>query len=221
VAGADREPSDGQAFEDVLDDAVRALDASGIRYALMGGIAATAFGGYRHTHDIDVFVKPDDAGAMVETLGRAGFATEKTDPHWLYKAIKRDITVDIIFKSAGAVYFDESMIERSAKVDFRGRKIRVIAPEDLFVIKALVLNEHNLSLDEHCVRHLNDLLAIVRCCQIDWDYLLRRARLGPRRVLGLLLYAQSLDLLVPDHPIRALVDMLQLGSNHAGRDHPG
>jgi predicted nucleotidyltransferase len=215
VAGADREPADNQAFEDILDEAVLALDGSGLRYAVMGGIAATALGGYRHTHDIDVFVKPEDADAALDVLGRSGFSTEKTDPHWLYKAIKREITVDIIFKSAGAVYFDESMIERSAKADFRGRKIRVIAPEDLFVIKALVLNEHNLSLDEHCVRHLNDLLSIVRSCSLDWDYLLRRARLGPRRVLGLLLYAQSLDLLVPDHPIRTLVDMLQLGRRHA------
>jgi hypothetical protein len=46
-------------------------------------------------------------------------------------------------------------------------------------------------------------------CELDWDYLLKRARRGPRRVLGLLLYAQSLDLLVPDKAIKSLIHMLE------------
>jgi hypothetical protein len=50
-------------------------------------------------------------------------------------------------------------------------------------------------------------LAVVARCQLDWDYLVRRARRhGARRVLSLLLYAQSNDLVVPNGPIRALFD---------------
>lgn len=207
----DREPDDHQIFQEVFELALSTLDVSGVRFAVMGGIAATALGGQRFTHDIDVFVRPEDADRALDALARAGFEPERTDPNWLYKAMHAGVTVDIIFKSAGAVYFDEAMIEHSVKVDFRGRTIPVLAPEDLFIMKALVLNEHSLSLDAHCMRHLNDLLGIVRSRDLDWDYLLSRARLGPRRLLGLLLYAQSLDLLVPNRVLRALVQMLELG----------
>lgn len=210
LEGLERQPEDARLLDEVLDEAVLRLDESGVDYAVMGGIAATALGGHRYTHDIDVFVRREDADRTLQVLDAAGFATDRTDPNWLYKAIKRGVTVDIIFRSAGAVFFDESMIGRSTRVDFRGRKIRVLAPEDLFVIKALVLNEHSLSLDSHCMRHLNDLLGIIRTCPLDWDYLLRRSRLGPRRVLGLLLYAQSLDLLVPNRVIKALVELLEI-----------
>jgi hypothetical protein len=199
-----------RAFELVLDRATARLERSGVDYAMMGGVAATALGGRRHTHDIDVFVRPDDAERVLQTLADDGFTVERTDPSWLFKAFSEGILVDIIFRSAGSVFFDADMIQRSTWLDLRGRKLRVLAPEDLFVIKALVLNEHSLSLDEHCMRHLNDLLSIVRLQSLDWDYLLKRARMGPRRVLGLLLYAQSLDLLVPNRVIKSLVNVLEL-----------
>ena len=202
--------SDNQLFHDMLDEALRAIDNSGVKYALMGGIAATALGGHRFTHDIDVFVKPEDADRVLEALDAAGFRTEKTDRNWLYKGFKNNVMVDVIFKSSGPVFLDDEMLERSKVVDFKGRAVRTIAPEDLFVIKSLVLSEHSLSLDNHCMRHLNDLLSIVRMSDMDWDYVVKRARLGPRRVLSMLLFAQSLDLLVPNRVIRELVHQLEI-----------
>jgi hypothetical protein len=47
-------------------------------------------------------------------------------------------------------------------------------------------------------------VAIIAKRELDWDYLLDRARRGPRRMLSLLLYAQSVDLAVPDRVIRRL-----------------
>ncbi len=45
---------------------------------------------------------------------------------------------------------------------------------------------------------------------IDWQYLLRRARQhGARRVLSLLIYAQSNDLVVPPEIVGELFDMVQ------------
>ena len=41
---------------------------------------------------------------------------------------------------------------------------------------------------------------------LDWDYLERRARRAPRRVLSLLIYAQSIDLFVPNRVIRSLFE---------------
>jgi hypothetical protein len=202
--------SDNDLFHEVLRDVVLALDEAKIEYALMGGIAANVRGDQRSTHDIDVFVKPAQADKALESLGCRGFNTEKTDPRWLYKGFKNNVMVDLIFKSSGPVYLDDEMYARSTVAEFNGTTVRTLCPEDLFVIKALVLNEHSLGLDEHCMRHLNDLLGLLRVSEMDWSYLIRRARFGPRRVLSLLLYAQSLDLLVPNHVIRVLADMLEI-----------
>jgi hypothetical protein len=210
IAREDLIESDNEIFHRVLNDAIVAVDASGIHYVMMGGIAATALGGHRFTHDIDIFVRPEDADRALEALAGADFVTERTDPSWLYKGFKNNVMVDVIYRSSGPVFFDEEMYERSVMAHFNGRKVRTLSPEDLLIIKAMVLNEHSLSLDEHCMRHLNDLLMILRTAELDWDYVLKRSRMGPRRVLSLLLYAQSLDLLVPTSVIKELVRTLEL-----------
>jgi predicted nucleotidyltransferase len=202
--------SDNEVFHKVLGETLVALDHSPVRYLLMGGVAATALGGRRCTHDIDVFVKPEDADAAIESLAANGFTTEKTDPRWLYKGFKENVMVDLIFRSSGPICLDDEMLKHSATVQFDGRSVRTLGPEDLFVVKALVLNEHSLGLDDHCMRHLNDLLDLIRIHEMDWDYLIRRSRISPRRVLSLLLYAQSLDLLVPDRIIKILTARLEI-----------
>jgi len=202
--------SANQLFYQILDETVSALDQSGVSYVLMGGIAVTALGCHRFTHDIDVFVKREDAETALNALAAKGFRTEKTDLSWLFKGFKNNVMVDVIFKSAGTVQLEKEMLERSRVVEFHSCKIRVLGPEDLFVIKALVLNEHALNFDEKCLRHLSDLLCLIRTCELDWDYILRRARQGPRRMLGLLIYAQSLDLLVPNRVINTLAEQLEI-----------
>ena len=69
-------------------------------------------------------------------------AVEETDAHWLYKGFKHDVLVDVIFRSAGDIFLDDEMLARSSLVDHGGQSIRIIAPEDLVVIKAVVSAEH-------------------------------------------------------------------------------
>ena len=200
------EPAEGESQADddlfgaVLTETVAALDRAQVRYVFMGGIGAATHGRPRWTHDIDVFVRPEEAERALRVLAHVGFRTEKTFPDWLYKAFKHDVMVDVIFQSVGGILLDEEMLERAQVEDFRGHRLRIMAPEDLLVIKAIV---H----DEHTPRHWHDALALVSRCELDWDYLVRRARRhGARRVLSLLLYAQSNDLVVPAGPVRALFD---------------
>ena len=203
-----REPSsaaervDDDLFGAVLTDTLAALEAEDVPHVFMGGIGSATHGRPRWTHDIDVFVRPEDAGRALRALAKAGFRTEETFPDWLYKGFKHDVMVDVIFKSLGGILLDDEMLQRAQAEDFLGHRLRVMAPEDLLVIKAIV---H----DEHMPRHWHDALAIVSRCELDWDYLVRRARRhGARRVLSLLLYAQSNDLVVPSGPVRALFDVL-------------
>ena len=63
--------------------------------------------------------------------------------------------------------------------------------------------------DEHMPRHWHDALAVLAVSELDCDYLTRRARqYGARRVLSLLLYAQSNDLIVPSTPVRNLFEAI-------------
>ncbi len=189
---------DESAYLEVIEEAATALDGHGIPYVFIGGLASSAYGRPRWTHDGDVMVKPEDARRALEALRSAGFDTEETDPHWLYKGIKRKTLVDVLFRSKGDVYLDDEMIERARDVEFRGKTFRMVSPEDLIVLKAIV---H----DEALPHHWHDGLGVIANQDLDWDYLIARAaQRGGRRVLSMLVYAQSNDLAVPSRAITAL-----------------
>ena len=192
---------DEETFLRVAGEAIGAIERRNIPYAFIGGIASALHGRPRWTHDVDLFVRPQDADAVLDALGEEGFAIQRTDPFWLFKGIKEGVLVDVIFRSTGDIYLDDEMLERSSVEVFKGIKMRVVAPEDLVVIKAVV---H----DEKTPRHWFDALGIIARADLDWDYLVRRARRAARRVAGLLLYAQSNDLLVPPAPLRSLLELI-------------
>ena len=77
--------------------------------------------------------------------------------------------VDIIFRSTGGIHLDTDMVTRATEGEFLGRRVRFVAPEDLLVMKAVV---H----DEEGPRHWHDALGLIASVQLDWDYLLKRAR---------------------------------------------
>ena len=184
----------GDRFDQTLFAALDALEENKISFALIGGVASHGLGRPRTTHDSDIFVRPGDSGAALEALARKGFRTEKTDPSWLFKGFKDDILVDIIFKSRGDIYFDAEMEQRSKPVAYHGRRMRTVSPEDLLIIKCAV---H----DEIGPHHWHDALAVLSHAVLDWDYLLKRARRAPKRLLALLLYAQSNDIWIPNRAI--------------------
>lgn len=178
-----------------LQDAVNAVSAAGIRYLLMGGVGSAVAGRPRSTEDVDLFVAPSDARPALEALASAGFSTEERDPRWLFKGWKYDVLVDVIFRSSGDVYLDEEMVEHGLWHDFGGCRAHVMAPEDLVVIKAITA-------DEHVPQHWYDALGLLASPELDWPYLVRRAkRHGLRRTTSLLLYAESKDIWVPPEVI--------------------
>ncbi|MGE3611277.1 MAG: nucleotidyltransferase [Bacteriovoracaceae bacterium] len=185
--------------------ALETIEEHNIPYALIGGLAAKELGRPRITHDIDVFVKPDDADYVLKILEQKGFEVEKRDPFWLYKAWKENILVDVIFKSSGDIYFSEEVMNHVRRIPFQGRLINTISPEDFIVIKAAAHQEEN-------PHHWHDALAVLAQGNLDWDYLLKRAKLAPRRMLALLLYAQSNDIAVSNESIQKLY--------HSIFDHP-
>lgn len=193
----DHNLSDLVTLEKILFEAIDSLEEYGIPYALIGGVATKSLGRPRITHDIDLFVRPDDAERTLEVLKTKGFTTQKRDPFWLFKAWKENILVDVIFKSSGDIYFDEEVQSHVRRMSYLGQSVNSISPEDFLVIKAAAHQEHN-------PHHWHDALAVLKQGNLDWEYLLRRAKNAPRRVLALLIYGQSNDIAVPNDVIKKL-----------------
>lgn len=195
----EEEAASDATFKSVLREAVQAVERAGYPFLVLGGLASSLVGRPRWTHDIDFLVRPDDARDILEALRAAGFRTEETDPVWIFKAFKEDVMVDVIFMVTGGIYLDQEMEQRSILREYEGLPVRIPSPEDQVVIKAIVHREETS-------RHLFDALAILGRAELEWEYVLQRARLGARRVLALLIYAQSSDILVPNWVIRRLFE---------------
>ena len=206
-----RRTSADEAFARVLREAVETVERAGIPFLVLGGLAPSLVGRLRWTHDTDFLVRPDDAHDVLEVLRGTGFTTEETDPVWIYKAFKDDVMVDIIFMVMGGIYLDDEMRAHSIERDYtipspsgggQGEgvlRLRIPSPEDQIVIKAIVHREETS-------RHWFDSLAILGRAELDWNYLLLRGRVGARRLLALLIYAQSADILVPSWVIDRLYE---------------
>ena len=186
-------------FADVLREAVETAERTGLRFLVLGGLASSMVGRPRWTHDIDLLIRADDAQDVLAAFRAAEFDTEETDPVWIYKAFKRGVMVDIIFMVTGGIYLDQEMEDHAIVGDYQGLRIRIPSAEDQVVIKSIVHREETS-------RHWFDALSILGRSELDWEYLLHRARLGARRMLALLIYAQSSDILVPTWVIRRLYE---------------
>jgi predicted nucleotidyltransferase len=213
LALSDHYPGDPPASDEVthvLANALQALEAKEVQYVVMGGLAAAVFARPRTTEDIDLFVKPEDANPALEALAAAGFEVEETEPMWLFKAWKEGVLVDVIFRSSGDIYLDDEMLARAVEHELRGSRTRLISAEDFLVIKAVATTEQGS-------HHWYDALGIIARHPIDWDYLVERARkAGPRRVLSLLLYAESNDMAVPAEAVERLFTIVHPNPAEAG-----
>jgi predicted nucleotidyltransferase len=196
-----------------LDEAVSALTESGITFLVMGGIASAYFGRARGTSDVDLFIRQSESDRVLEVLAQRGFRTEVIYEHWLSKATLDGVTVDVISRSTPDILLDDEMLRRAVTGRYEGRRLSLVPPEDLVVMKALAASEDT-------PRYWYDALGIIGHTELDWDYLIRRARAnGPRRILALLLYAWSNDLVVPGDPVRTLFDLVTLDAPSPDRVH--
>jgi hypothetical protein len=170
----------------IFAEVVQSLDRHEIPYVVIGGLASAALGRPRARGDIDILVTPHDARRALVGLSDAGFHTDEINPHWLFKAIKHGVLVDLLFKMKGDIYLDDEMLTRRRPQRLRASCPRH-SPEDRRREGARPRRESS--------RHWFDALGVL-AGGLDWEYLVRRAAKGPRRVLSLLLYATSVDLVV-------------------------
>jgi Nucleotidyl transferase of unknown function (DUF2204) len=157
---------------DTLKKAAGALRDAEVPFALGGGLAVWARGGAKTEHDVDFFVKPEDAERAQQALVEAGLEPETPPEGWLLKAWDGNVLVDLIYEPRGGPITDE-WFERAEELDVYAVTMLVASLDDVVVTKLLALSEQNLD--------YSSPLEIARAVreQIDWDEVRRRCEGSP------------------------------------------
>ncbi len=177
---------------EVYGDALRALTRAGIPFAMGGALALhTHTGIWRDTKDVDVFLKPEDLETALGALAAAGFETNLEYEHWLAKARRGELFIDLIFRNNnGRLEVDDAWFERNQPVTVAGVETRVIPVEEAIASKAYVAVRHRFDGADivHLVRGVRG--------EVDWERVL--ARLGDDYEL-LLWHLLMFDFVYPGH----------------------
>lgn len=149
-----------------------ALREAGVDHMLGGGLAIWARGGPPTDHDVDFFVREEDADRALEVLAAAGFHTEKPPEHWLYKAWEDGNLVDLVFHPAGGPIGDEHFA-RATELEVSAQSTLVASIDDVLVTKLLAINEQ-----EPDFRAVLEISRAVRE-QVNWASVARRTSDSP------------------------------------------
>lgn len=149
-------------------NALSVLSEAKLPYLLGGAYAFAHYTGIvRHTKDLDLFVKPEDASRALAVLSAAGYRTEMTFSHWLGKAFAGSDFVDVIFSSGnGFCAVDEDWFAHAVPMEAGGALLCPV--EELIWQKAYIMERERF--DGADVNHL----LRARGRTLDWDRLLRR-----------------------------------------------
>jgi hypothetical protein len=185
--------ADDYEFENLLQTLKKsagALRDADVAFALGGGLAVWARGGPRTEHDVDFFVKEEDAERAQQALVGAGLRAETPPEGWLLKAWDGEILVDLIYEPRGGPV-DDDLLSRAAEMDVYAVTMPVASLDDVLVTKLLALNEQNLD--------YSGVLEMARAVreQLDWDAVRRRCDDSP--------YAKAFLVLVEELGIASAV----------------
>jgi hypothetical protein len=146
------------------------LADAGVPFLVGGAYALYRYTGIeRHTKDLDVFVRRESYGSVMQVLDAAGIETELTFPHWLGKASCEHACLDVIFSSGnGLAEVDEAWFDHAAAGSILGVEVRLCPPEEMIWSKAFITERERY--DGADIMHL--LLACAE--RLDWRRLLIR-----------------------------------------------
>ncbi|MBI2833555.1 MAG: nucleotidyltransferase [Acidobacteria bacterium] len=154
----------------VYVEAVSLLREAAVPFLVGGAFAFERYTGIaRYTKDFDIFLRRSDCPRALEVLGRGGFSVALTFPHWLAKAFKGDLFIDLIFGSGnGVAEVDERWFAHAVDAEVFGVPVPLIPAEEMIWSKAFVMERERY--DGADVAHL-----ILACGpELDWARLVER-----------------------------------------------
>ena len=200
VARNDEHLAELRFFESALE---RLLEAR-IPFLVGGAYAFERYTGIeRHTRDLDLFVAPEDAPAVLRLFENAGHRTSMPFPHWLAKIHEGPATIDVIFSSGnGIARVDDLWFRHAVPAEVLGLPIRLVPVEEMIWSKAFVMERERF--DGADVIHL--LAAYSR--QLDWPRLAERFRHHPHVLYAhLLLFSYTYPGLASQLPSRLIKNL--------------
>jgi hypothetical protein len=127
-----------------FNDIVRALQATPVRYAVVGGVATTIYGGVRTTRDIDFLVHPDDVEEMIRVLVRLGYHANPQSIEFrnsglavrrLWKAVPDNEDILMLDLLLARQPMHRRMLRYAQRKQWDQCNIRVVRPADLITMK--------------------------------------------------------------------------------------
>ena len=157
---------------DAMKLAAATLRDAGIPYLLGGGLAGWARGGPPTEHDVDFFVREQDAERALAALANAGMKPERPPEGWLFKAYHDGTLIDLIFSPSGGPIRDEHFA-RAEELEVAAQKVMVASLDDVMTTKLLALTEQDPDFASvlEFARSLRE--------QIDWDFVRERTTESP------------------------------------------
>lgn len=152
--------------------AAAALRAAEVDFLLGGGMAIWARGGPPTDHDVDFYLREEDADRALAALGTVGMRTERPPEEWLYKAWDGPVLVDLVFHPAGGPVDDEHFA-RATPLEVVAQTLLVASIDDVLVTKLLALTEQ-----EPDFRAVLETARALRE-QVDWEVVRSRSSQSP------------------------------------------
>ena len=155
-----------------LTGAIEAIDEVGLRYAIVGGLAAGAWGVNRSTRDADLYVELSPVGrqrlkpALESRTFEVPAMEEELSTFGVFRSRSADGVFVDIFDAVGPL--GEALLEHRRQIDVFDRKLWVTAPEELFLLKAF----------SDRARDFEDLVSLASLpkLRLDLDYIQSWAR---------------------------------------------
>ncbi|MDQ4025860.1 MAG: nucleotidyltransferase family protein [Actinomycetota bacterium] len=199
------EATDQEKAKEVFRDVVATLEDGGFDYAVGGGLSTDHWTvGTRTIGDVDLVIREEDAGPILEALARAGYETAEMDRSWLHKAFKDGVTIDLMFELKNGARFDEAFKEHRKTGELFGTVAYVIAPEDQIASLTGTLSRETVG------RHWYNILDIMSNNDLDWDYLVARVEAVPLKMLSVLYFAVAEKVPVRKGVIERLQEIAEL-----------
>ncbi|MCP5054709.1 MAG: nucleotidyl transferase AbiEii/AbiGii toxin family protein [bacterium] len=170
--------------KNIIDKLFEVFRTFDISYALIGTYAAAAWGSVRATTDIDFLipVPPEKLRHVLEALRNQGFTTEyrageDRDPveGFIRLAFQAGYDVEAIELVLGIKGMPPGIYSRSEIIEVVGRKMPVVSPEDLIILKLLADQPVDLQDAEKVYKVMKDKMDLsylkseLNRCELSFD----------------------------------------------------
>jgi len=192
-------------------EALSALVSEKARFLVAGAFATNHWTGiWRNTKDLDVFCEPPWAGRILSILQATGFATHVEEKHWLGKAQRDGVLVDVIWGGGNwMTMIDQHWFAHAVRGNVVGIDVLIAPPQDIILSKAWAAGRERYD--------GADIVHLIRACgrDLDWEDLL--ARFGDHWML-LLQYLVLYRFVYPDQREVVPLELVQRLAARIGTD---